>query len=70
MTALGASQLPTSAHGVRAAAARAPDSETWWSWHTTTTVRSGFSAEANFEIFLHDAHRNAEKLYDAVMAAG
>lgn len=33
-------------------------------------TRSGFSAEANYEIFLYDAHRNAETLYDAVMAAG
>ena len=33
-------------------------------------TRSGFSAEANYEVFLYDAHRDAEKLYEAVMEAG
>ena len=33
-------------------------------------TRTGFSAEKNFEVFLHDAHRNAGKLYAAVMKAG
>merc|ERR1719510_1405649 len=36
----------------------------------TVVTRSGFSSEANFEIFLYGAHRNAELLYDAVMKAG
>jgi glycine cleavage system aminomethyltransferase T len=33
-------------------------------------TRTGFSSEANFEIFLRDAHRDAELLYGAVMEAG
>jgi hypothetical protein len=37
---------------------------------STVVTRTGFSAEKNFEIFLREAHRNADTLYDAVMAAG
>jgi len=33
-------------------------------------ARTGFSSEANFEIYLRDATRDAEKLYDAIMDAG
>ena len=33
-------------------------------------TRTGFSSEANFEIYLRDAHRDAELLYGAVMEAG
>ncbi|MFB3076494.1 MAG: aminomethyltransferase family protein, partial [Lysobacterales bacterium] len=32
--------------------------------------RTGFSAEAGFEIYLFDAIRNAEKMWNAVLAAG
>ena len=32
--------------------------------------RTGFSAEAGFEIYLFDAMRNAEKMWNAVLAAG
>ena len=33
-------------------------------------TRPGFSSESNFEIYLHDASRNAELLYHAIMEAG
>lgn len=32
--------------------------------------RTGFSAEAGYEIYLHDAHRNADKMWNAVLEAG
>lgn len=37
---------------------------------SVVVTRTGFSSEANFEIFLRDAHRDAELLYSAVMEAG
>jgi len=32
--------------------------------------RTGFSAEAGYEIYLKDAHRNADKMWNAVLEAG
>ena len=37
---------------------------------SVVVTRTGFSSEANFEIYLRDAHRDAELLYNAVMEAG
>jgi aminomethyltransferase len=37
---------------------------------SVVVTRTGFSSEANFEIYLRDAHRDAELLYSAVMDAG
>lgn len=37
---------------------------------SVVVTRTGFSAEKNFEVFLRDAHRNADRLYAAVMEAG
>jgi glycine cleavage system aminomethyltransferase T len=37
---------------------------------SVVVTRTGFSSEANFEIYLRDAHRDAELLYRAVMDAG
>ena len=36
----------------------------------TVISRTGFSAEAGYEIYLHDAHRDADKLWSAVLEAG
>lgn len=36
----------------------------------TVISRTGFSAEAGYEIYLYDAHRNAETLWNAVLEAG
>jgi len=36
----------------------------------TVISRTGFSAEAGYEIYLYDATRNAEKLWNAVLEAG
>jgi glycine cleavage system aminomethyltransferase T len=37
---------------------------------STIVTRTGFSSEKNFEIFLRNAHANADTLYNAIMAAG
>lgn len=36
----------------------------------TVVSRTGFSAETGYEIYLYDAHRDAEKLWTAVLEAG